>query len=307
MGFFCAPLTVFTDQAAAILGGYLINLGNDPSYMNGAMWSLSVEFQFYAAAAILAIIGLLFRASPRLVGSLFVAGAAMVYAISVYSRILLTLGLHPHVGKYLIDFGFDYMALGVLLAYLPKSALIGRIVILSFCRSPLDASPPGPDYLEGAGMLFTALCYLALVALAAGGNVSRALPKAVGKLFFRIGERSYTIYLLHFPAMVVAWVVIVNVNIAWAENAWIYAIVQVVATLAILLPVTEMIYRLVELRSIDAGASLVAAWRRWHSMPPLVETERFIEEGQSKMLIRLMQRPLTKAEQEAWERSGRVW
>jgi peptidoglycan/LPS O-acetylase OafA/YrhL len=286
-------------------------------------WSLSVEFQFCAAAAILAIIGLLFRASPRLVGSLFVAGAAMVYAISVYSRILLTLGLHPHVGKYLIDFGFDYMALGVLLAYLPKSALIGRtiryggalslglillpIVILSFCRSPLDASPPGPDYLEGAGMLFTALCYLALVALAAGGNVSRALPKAVGKLFFRIGERSYTIYLLHFPAMVVAWVVIVNVNIAWAENAWIYAIVQVVATLAILLPVTEMIYRLVELRSIDAGASLVAAWRRRHSMPPLVETERFIEEGQSKMLIRLMQRPLTKAEQEAWERSGRVW
>jgi peptidoglycan/LPS O-acetylase OafA/YrhL len=278
--FFCVPLSRFTEQAAAILGGYLINLGRDAAYMNGAMWSLSVEFQFYTAAAILTIATLALRASPRIIGYAVVACAAAVYAVASYSRVLLTLGERPDLGTYLLSFKFDYMALGVLLAYVPESAFgrtfrYGRalsigfmlmpIVILSLCRSPLAASPSGPDYLDGAGMLVTAPCYLALVMLAVGGNVSRALPRALNRLLFMVGERSYTIYLLHFPAMVVAWVMIVAVHVAWTENAWAYAVAQVVATLVVLLPATEMVYRLLELRSIETGAAVVAAWRRWRS------------------------------------------
>jgi peptidoglycan/LPS O-acetylase OafA/YrhL len=273
----CVPLPRFTEQAAAILGGYLINLGTGVSYMNGAMWSLSVEFQFYAAIAIVAIAALALRASPRVTGYAVVVCAAVIYAVCAYSRILLTLGARPDHGMYLLSWKFDYMALGVLLAYVPESA-IGRtmrygralsigfllipIVILSLCRAPLDATASVPDHLEGAGMLVTALCYLALVMLAVGGNVSRALPSAVSKLLFMVGERSYTIYLLHFPVMVVAWVMIVAVHASWAENAGVYAIAQVVATLVVLVPVTELVYRHLELRSIEMGASVVAGWRR---------------------------------------------
>lgn len=53
----------FWRQGAAIVSGALINYsmltGRPAIYLNGAMWSLSVEFQFYAAGAIgLALIGL---------------------------------------------------------------------------------------------------------------------------------------------------------------------------------------------------------------------------------------------------------
>ncbi len=323
--FFCAPLAWFTNQAAAILGGYLINLGKDPSYMNGAMWSLSVEFQFYAAAAVLAIVGLLFRVSTRLVGGLFVTSAATVCAISFYQRVLLTLGLHPHVGAYLINFKFDYMALGVLLAYLPNSVSFDRtyryggalsiglvlapIALLSLCRSPLDVNPPGPNYLDGAGMLLTALCYLALVALAVGGNVSCVLPRALSRLLFLVGERSYTIYLLHLPAMLVAWVIIVNVHVEWTENAWDYALVQVVATFLVLLPATELLYRLLELRSIEASASVVTAWRRRRSSLPFVQEETMLTRPIRflwSILAAPPSEPVSRAKVEELERSGSV-
>ncbi len=278
--YLCVSLPRFIEQAAAVLGGYLINLVSGTSYMNGAMWSLSVEFQFYAAVAILGITALALRAPRRVTGYGVVACAAVVYVVCSYSRILLTLGARPSHGMYLLTWKFDFMALGVLLAYVPESA-IGRtmrygralsigfvlipVVILSLCRSPFAAPASGPDYLNGAGMLLTAPCYLALVMLAVGGNVSRALPGAVNRLLFTVGERSYTIYLLHFPVMVVAWVMIVAVHVAWVGNAWAYAIAQVVATLVVFLPVTELVYRRLELPSIEIGATVVASWRRWRS------------------------------------------
>ena len=52
------------------------------------------------------------------------------------------------------------------------------------------------------------------------------------------------------------------VHAAWAENAGVYAIAQVVATLAVLVPVTELVYRHLELRSIQIGATVVASWRQ---------------------------------------------
>ncbi len=286
--FFCVPLSRFTEQAAAILGGYLINDVGLPYYMNGAMWSLSVEFQFYAVAAAITVVALALRASPRVTGYAVVICAAVTYAACAYSRLLLTLGARPDHGMYLLSWKFDYMAIGVLLAYVPESAIgktmrYGRalaigcllipIAILALCPSPLAATAPGPDYLNGIGMLLAAPCYLALVMLAVGGNVARALPRAVNKLLFLVGERSYTIYLLHFPAMVVAWVLIVAIHAAWAENAWTYAVVQVVVTLVVLVPTTEAVYQLLELRSIEAGAVVVSAWRRWR-IPLLLARQR---------------------------------
>ena len=176
--------------------------------MNGAMWSLSVEFQFYAAFAIVAIAAVSLRISPRLIGSATVICAAVVYAVCTYSRICLALGVRADQELYLTRFKFDFMAAGVLLAYAPQ-AMIGRtfrygralsialllipLIILSLCPSPLEASSSGPDYLEGVGMPLTCLCYVALVMLAVGGNVSRALPSSINRMLFVIGEELHHI------------------------------------------------------------------------------------------------------------------
>ena len=63
---FGASLPRFIEEGLSILGGYFINIPGPKLYMNGAMWSLSVEFQFYAAFA--AMIGglCLLRVTKRL-------------------------------------------------------------------------------------------------------------------------------------------------------------------------------------------------------------------------------------------------
>lgn len=317
---FSAPLPRFAEQAGAVLGGYLINRGGGASYMFGAMWSLSVEFQFYATAAALAIACVLFRASPRTIRGLFIAGAAAVCGVGLYDRVLLAGGMHAHVvAGYLIDFKFDYMAFGVVLAYLPLperpirygaalsiGLLLATIVVLSFCHSPLVASPLGqPDDLNGPGMAFTELAYMALVGLAVGGNISRALPRALGRLLFWVGERSYTIYLLHFPIMVAAWFAV----IPWGQSADAYAIAQLVAVLLILLPVTELVYRQIELRSIDAGARVVGAWRGSQSAPSPVGVVAML--GQLLRYLRATfwntpRRPPAAEEVEELEARGRI-
>ncbi len=53
---FGASLPRFVEEGLSILGGYSINVPGSKLYQNGAMWSLGVEFQFYAAFA--AVIGI---------------------------------------------------------------------------------------------------------------------------------------------------------------------------------------------------------------------------------------------------------
>ena len=47
----------------AVVTGTLINFVPGPLYIHGAMWSLSVEFQFYFAYAAFLVLLLVFRAS----------------------------------------------------------------------------------------------------------------------------------------------------------------------------------------------------------------------------------------------------
>ena len=116
--FFGTPRDAFVAQAMAILGGYLINLpGGGSGYMNGAMWSLSVEFQFYfvvTGIAMLMTVGRLTPAMKEKVGFLI---AAVVLTIGIVARLLMIFGLRIQAFSYLIDFRFDFMALGVFLAY----------------------------------------------------------------------------------------------------------------------------------------------------------------------------------------------
>lgn len=270
------PLADFLEQAAGILGGYLIHRNSTVGYMNATMWVLSVEFHFYAVALLLAIAAASAGLTPRMTGHLFFAAAAGVYAAAVYGRLLLALGQRLGPGSPLVAYGSDFLALGVLLAFLPDrtfarfrrrggwpvlAAFLIPIMIIALCRGSEIASSRGPNYRDGVGMLAVGLSFASLVALGVAGAVSAALPRPLCRLLAAIGDRSYTIYVLHLPCMVVAWVATFMVNEAWVRSVRTFAIPQVMLALAILVPATELVHRRVERRWIGGGAGVAARWR----------------------------------------------
>ena len=141
------------------------------------------------------------------------------------------------------------------------------VIVLAVCRNPLTGRSDGYDSLDGPGMLFTMACYGALVFLAAERQIARAFPSWASRGLFYIGERSYTIYLLHFPCMVVGWVILVVTRPEWTSLAFTYAWAQPVATALLLVPLTEISYRFVEGPGSELGGRLASRWREMSSGP----------------------------------------
>src|SRR5882757_11134669 len=96
-------------------------------------------------------------------------------------------------------------------------------------------------------MLFTATCYGTAVLLGSQSLLLSALPRWLARSMFIVGERSYTIYLLHFPCMLVGWTLLVAVRPEWTMHPWTYAWAQPLASALLLVPLTEFSYRCLEL------------------------------------------------------------
>lgn len=251
----------FASQAAYILTGTFINYVAHPAYVNSAMWTLSVEFQFYLLVTALLAAGFVARVRKGTVTTGLLIVAATVLTASVGARILLQFGYHvPYVG-YAVGFFFDFMAAGVLLAFVPDEKFLylrrfGRglpvvltivpIIMVTFCRSTLQTIT-GPDTLYGLGFLAVEACYVLLVACAIGGVLSASGRGRFYRLFHAMGERSYTIYIIQFACLALGWLVIASVDVSIASSPWAYAVVQPVVTLLVLVPVTEIIYRSIEM------------------------------------------------------------
>lgn len=261
LGFFTVSAPEFTFEAAHILTGTFINYVTRSAYENGAMWTLSVEFQFYFVVALLLSVGALARMRREAVVTTLRTIAAAVLLMSIGARILIQFGYYAPYLQYVVRFSFDFMAAGVLLSFvpdekfiqlrrfgpaLPAALIIAPVIVVAFCRSPLQAAT-GPDFLDGVGFLAVQAFYVLLVACAIGGVLSAKRRGRLYRLFYAIGERSYTIYVIQFACIALAWLGIVSVDASITSNAWSYAVVQPIATFVILVPVTEVIYRLVEM------------------------------------------------------------
>lgn len=240
----------FWRQALSIVFGYFIDTGAAASYYNGAMWSLSVEFQFYAAIAIVASILVLAQISAINQAHAIFAIAALFLALTFAGRTSEMLG-HAQWLKffapvsYIMVYPFDFMAAAVILALAPK--IIFR----------MTARPS----LEGFARPLTLILFSMLVALASMGQAFRGKRGALYKSFLWLGERSYSIYLLHFPIMALVWIL----SVKWlpaelTAGPYRYGVSQLILVLLFLLPLSDLVFRCVEEPMRRLGAGLAAPW-----------------------------------------------
>lgn len=249
----------FWRQGVAIICGVLLNywlLTARVTYANGALWSLSVEFQFYAAGAVgLALIGL---ARCRLADIKRTAfGLAVItLAISMTTRLLWG-GSTWSLLNYLIAFNFDFLLAGVCIALgldeLPTAwrqsvsryAFAGAIVMLivaSFFPAPIFTD-------ETRSRFLTPLMILAYAWIVAAGSDERAFAwkGPIYRSTVWLGERSYSVYLFHFPVMAAIWFGLVRfAPPIWTIEPLHYGVAQMSLALLIVLPLSSLSLHWVE-------------------------------------------------------------
>ncbi len=326
----------FTHQTAAAAGGYFTirnALFEKPVfYTNAAMWSLSVEDQFYALLGVGCLVAAvaLRRAAPRVVPWAIVGAAATLYTLAAvirfdfafegnywwyqhepfYAQMWQAAGTGPawagpsdarrvigRVMQYLLTQRFDFLALGVLCGHFDRrfrpwvAARLGDrgpflavgLFFLPLALGAVVGKGDGP-FQAGWLLLVAGWCYAALTLIAAH---NRMLPAARGPsaaVLRYFGDRSYTIYLLHIPAVAMGWYLLRTLPDWYDQNVWgvnphgrqfatpmwewllapgkcRYGWVQMLVVLAVLLPVTEVVYRLVELPLTRVGRRLAGRVR----------------------------------------------
>jgi peptidoglycan/LPS O-acetylase OafA/YrhL len=288
---FLVPWGEFSHQAVAVLLGFLTLLAGPTSYSNGAMWSLSIEDQFYAALALTCLVcAVLFRRhTPRAGYWLTLALAAAIAGGGLALRVELLCGGNlaltlPAPIPYLIKWRFDFLAVGILLVYVNQwfNPAIVRyfkergpfftpfLLLLPLVAASLSEGPFAPHHpiLTGLVLPFAAVCFGLLVLLAAN---DLALPRTRGwlyRLMTYLGDRSYTLYLFHFPIMALVWC-LMFVCAPWLFAGVLrYGVAQLLLTLAILLPLVEVVYRCVERPLTARGRRLAGKVRIVPGDPP---------------------------------------
>jgi peptidoglycan/LPS O-acetylase OafA/YrhL len=252
-------------QTVAILFGFHPSTSFGQSYTNGVLWSLSKEFQFYAALAFLAFVfKLLVRGRLTVRRGIFYV-ALIVYSGGTLSRTLIYFGYETAVGNILTAGKFDLMALGVLGGMLPlpllrsiasrvrpvTPLLLGMpLVALSFSRGPNSPTGAG-DLLESLLMILVGLSFVLLVIVADEDGAWKFLGP-LSRFMVWLGDRSYTVFLFHFLCMMCSYYVAIYIFMPPLGD-WSWAVMECVTSILILLPVVEGTYRFVEQPMIEFG------------------------------------------------------
>ncbi len=271
----------FLWQEASILFGYITLTNRPTTYFNGAMWSLSVEDQFYATIALLCLATAVIsgRSQRAAKWCLFLVAGTLYLGVTV-CRLSILFGFKPekvlpHIAAYPMIWRFDFLALGIVLAFVaPKVReglrayfkdcstfvtpflLLIPLAIASLCESPMQNQYIARA-LTGFGMPVAALSF-GLLVLLAGENL--ALPVSRGWLYrtmWYLGDRSYTIYLFHFPMFAVAWLIVYRFWPSLMSNAITFGVSQMMLVVALLIPFVEVVYRLIELPLMQLGKRLM--------------------------------------------------
>lgn len=244
-------------EALGILGGYFINMSGATHYMNGAMWSLSVEFQFYAGVAVALAALAVLRIKPAHARWVLLALATALYLAVVVQRVGVFLHREwadiPFI-TYLRTWRMDFMLLGVMVATAPLHAFKNSpvfspyLLLLPLVAAALseDAFASDAPFLHGATLIFMGLCFAALIYFARADGTFPTNDGPLYRVMDWIGNRSFSIYLLHFPVLVLVWHLIFFFQPGLFMSALQYGAAQLVLTIAITFALADLCYRLIE-------------------------------------------------------------
>jgi peptidoglycan/LPS O-acetylase OafA/YrhL len=197
-----------------------------------------------------------------------IALPAMVWAFLRYPRsavpviILLAItGLIAGPALRNVPYYFVHFAFGAALGCVPWLRTFrprGGILLLTLCVMLL-----GRLFLPGypwAATIMEGICGLVLIA----GLVARARPWLRHRWLVKIGDWSYSIYLLHLPVAFTVARLLDHAGVVDAHRD-IWALVVALATVAITVPLSGLVYHYVELPGIAAGTALIrrARIRQW--------------------------------------------
>lgn len=270
----------FLREELSVLFGYLINRGGSaPLYINSAMWSLTIEFQFYAGVAVLMVVIVTARATRKAAENVMLGTACLLYAVILFERFSqLSGGGLPSLGGpigYMAFRRFDFMLLGVIAYFVSRrKAIVSDDAALSLVPYlvllPLGLILVGENvwaerrpFLVGVAMPIMGFCFAGLVLIAARGAAFSGKQSVAYRSFLWIGDRSYSIYLFHFPVMALVWVVLTRfAPVVHHYPPLFYSTIQVITVVPITLLLSDLCYRLIEIPWTDRGSRLAKRFSR---------------------------------------------
>lgn len=253
------------NQAIAALNGTMINYQGYISYAYRILWSLSVEFQFYFVVTILLLVAQIANISKAMQFKLLLIGSILILLFAMMGRAFFAFGLGEL--SYISRNCFDFIAAGAVLAYLSESTikklsgisryfpgllLAAPLILLALTRENAFGKPTDLEYREGFCFFLMLLCFTGLVACASVESFKWSNTRLF-RLLTAIGERSYTIYLIHSSCMLLAWLILALISKHLVSNVIVFGALEVAVSVAILAPLTEAIYQYVEKPFISIG------------------------------------------------------
>jgi peptidoglycan/LPS O-acetylase OafA/YrhL len=202
--------------------------------------------------------------------------AAMLLAVSIMLRFCGDAPAWPLL-KYLIAWNFDFLLAGMCIALgwneLPATwrdvasryalaGVIAMLIVAAFFPSPLVAN-------EMRSRFVMPLMIVAYAGIVAAGSDERAFPWKLpiyGSMVW-LGERSYSVYLFHFPVMAAIWFGLVRfAPPIWTIEPLHYGVAQMLLALLIVLPLSSLSLRWVE----NPARRLGSRWRKSLTRPRAV-------------------------------------